>query len=466
MKKVNHFGYSRSSLADGSRMRVHGASLLLVLLCSVPVATIPALAVEPSSCPRPENSAEADCGYSQCLKTAWHLFNDGAVDKAREFYERALCLVPRSEDAMLGLSLVAFDSHDYASAESLCRKVLALNQDNLWAKKRLAYALFLQGKYSDADSYYSEIHEDYPDDDDARLGLAWTRVKQGRRFEASLLIANHDDGKSEELKEEIGTMPDVGASAVLSGRGYLGPSAYSHSLEYFLFGYLDYQDLATISFLFTQTYTLPKKNSGQYGRYNTILKSSNFNPKLSLHYGIVGVQLGYNWLDNGAIGYGESFAGNFLLNLDWLELDMGGAWSQLDNMQIWQASPQIVYRPANGISISLLGGWEAIEKIDSPNNWQNHFSLEGKLGLDLWNHLNLKISAWFGQRMYWVDQQMMIPVDQIDLYRFGFEAGLEWTVNKNVALILGCYGQFGTQEDNDDVKIGYVGGYLGLETNF
>ena len=68
--------------------------------------------------------------------------------------------------------------------------------------------------------------------------------------------------------------------------------------------------------------------------------------------------------------------------------------------------------------------------------------------------------------MYWVDQQMMIPVDQIDLYRFGFEAGLEWTVNKNVALILGCYGQFGTQEDNDDVKIGYVGGYLGLETNF
>lgn len=260
-------------------------------------------------------------------------------------------------------------------------------------------------------------------------------------------------------------MPDVGASASVSGLGYLGSGAYSHSLEYFLSGYLNYQDLVGISFLFNQVFTVPLRNSGPYGTKTRTLEEKFYTPAVKFRYGPVGVGLGYSTRDSDLLGDSDILAGIFSLNFDWLEIDMGVAWSGYVDMQIWQFTPRFTYRPTDGLAISLLGGWEASE-LNDLQGWENIFSLEGQLQLQVTDGLVMNISAWGGKRVQWVDQQMMTSLNLADLYRFGFEGGLGWTVSEHVIFSVGLFGQFGTQENNDDVKVGYLGGYLGLLTHF
>ncbi len=411
------------------------------------------------------------CAYPACLQAAWNFYQCGEIEKAEILYQRARRLSPDSEEAMLGLSLTAIERKDYETAASLCEKVIAKNPENLWALKRLAYVRYLQGKLRKARQNYERVLAAAPGDPDARLGLAWALFGQHRRFEARMQLRDNDTAASDTLKKEIGSRPDFGASAYFTGMGYLGSSIYSHSLGFYLFGYLNYQDLLTLSVQYNRTYTWtrspePPPWMPQPANHRSYIVRNNINPQIQLHYRWLGLQLAYNRLLGKGAGSANTISGYFQLDFGWLGLNLGGAWSDPGDLQIWQASPELVFRPIKELSLSLIGGLQYLVQKNGPLDRSNHLSFEFQIDWRLAAAWDIKLSAWSGGRTFWIDRQTMIPLGTLDLYRLGFHAELIVTLARQLGLALGFYGQFGQDIMNVDIKTSYLGGYLGLRTTF
>jgi len=403
------------------------------------------------------------------------MYSCGNLDSAADLYARAHKLVPSSEDALLGLSLLALSGGDYKRAANWCSEILTLNPQNLLARKRLAYVHFLQGRLFEAQAGYEQVMEQAPTDVDARLGLAWIALRQARRFEALSLAADIPLEKGKELREEIGQWPDFGLIAYFTGLGYLDSPINSHSLGLDLYGFINYQDLLTVIFHYNHFETWRK--SIQPPAWVTWpvpdgpgrTKHDNFNPQVLFKYGIFGLHLGYSRLEGRGGSQGgkspSSFTGHFLFDFGRVGFSAGGSWSMVYGLKVLQIAPEFVFELNQALSFTLTGGIQHLWQ-QGPLNHTNYLSLE--LGMEMKMSAGWKLngSIWSGKRIFWVDRLRMIPHETLDLFYLGFRFELVVDLWKHLGIVLGVFGQFGTDVNNINIDAAHLGGFAGVQTVF
>ena len=122
--------------------------------------------------------------YVANLRLAWLYYKQERYPEAIRFYQNASALEPMAMEPRLGMLLPLVATKRWVEAEREARWVLSRAPHNYQASSRLAYALFLQGRYGEAESIYSSVLENFPSDIDMMLGLGWTYVRQGRNADA------------------------------------------------------------------------------------------------------------------------------------------------------------------------------------------------------------------------------------------------------------------------------------------
>jgi tetratricopeptide (TPR) repeat protein len=122
--------------------------------------------------------------YLARLRRGWLLYLVGRHADSLAAYRQTIAAAPDSVEARVGLLLPLIALRQWADAERGARAALELDPANYLAGLRLAFAVYNQGRYKEAEGLYRRVLARYPSDAVARSGLGWSLIKQGRRSEA------------------------------------------------------------------------------------------------------------------------------------------------------------------------------------------------------------------------------------------------------------------------------------------
>jgi Flp pilus assembly protein TadD len=122
--------------------------------------------------------------YFYQLRAGWLAYMAGNMSKSVDHYQKAIALRPESIEARIGQMLPLTSLGKYEQVETVAFSTLKLDQHNYTAKSRLAYSLYLSGRFKEAEKYYAELVTQYPSDTTMITGLAWSRLKQGKKKSA------------------------------------------------------------------------------------------------------------------------------------------------------------------------------------------------------------------------------------------------------------------------------------------
>ena len=135
--------------------------------------------------------------YTAMLRAGWLSYLKGDYRNAIGYYRKAVLLEPEAIEPRLGLMLPLMASKKWNDAGDVAQKILKLDKKNYLANSRLAYILFSQGKYGEAEKQYRKIISEYPADIEMKIGLGWTylRMRQNRKaevFRAVLMVRKNN----------------------------------------------------------------------------------------------------------------------------------------------------------------------------------------------------------------------------------------------------------------------------------
>ena len=122
--------------------------------------------------------------YLGRLRRGWLLYRVGRHDESAASYRQAIALERGSVEARVGGLLPLIALRAWAEVEQGARAALDLDPANYLAGLRLAFAVYNRGRCPEAETLYRRVLGRYPSDADARSGLGWSLLKQGRRPEA------------------------------------------------------------------------------------------------------------------------------------------------------------------------------------------------------------------------------------------------------------------------------------------
>lgn len=122
--------------------------------------------------------------YTATLRAGWLNYLNGDYQESLRYYKKTISLAPSATEPKLGLMLPLMALKRWSDTAATARKVLTSDPKNYLADRRLAYALFSQARYGDAEKQYRNIIASYPSDIEMKLGLGWTYLRMGRKKEA------------------------------------------------------------------------------------------------------------------------------------------------------------------------------------------------------------------------------------------------------------------------------------------
>jgi tetratricopeptide (TPR) repeat protein len=128
-------------------------------------------------------------GYVAQLRRGWLLYKLGKNAEAVAAYAKATALDPGAIEARVGATLPAMALRRWADTEATAREVLARDAGNYLAGLRLAFAVYSQGRYPEAEGLYRKLLVLYPSDVDVRAGLGWSLLKMGKGPDAARAFA-------------------------------------------------------------------------------------------------------------------------------------------------------------------------------------------------------------------------------------------------------------------------------------
>ncbi len=123
--------------------------------------------------------------YTAMLRAGWLSYLKGDYKNAIGYYRKAVSLEPEAIEPMLGLLLPLMASKDWREAGAVAQRILKIDKNNYLANSRLAYILFSQGRYREAEKEYRKIISEYPADIEMKLGLGWTYFRMGQKKKAA-----------------------------------------------------------------------------------------------------------------------------------------------------------------------------------------------------------------------------------------------------------------------------------------
>jgi tetratricopeptide (TPR) repeat protein len=123
--------------------------------------------------------------YIAMLRAGWLSYLKGDYKNSIDYYRKAVLLEPEAVEPRLGLMLPLMASKEWNAADAVALKILKVDGKNYLATSRLAYILFSQGRYGEAEKQYREIIARYPGDIEMKIGLGWTYLRMGNKEKAA-----------------------------------------------------------------------------------------------------------------------------------------------------------------------------------------------------------------------------------------------------------------------------------------
>ncbi|MES1205975.1 MAG: tetratricopeptide repeat protein [Pseudomonadota bacterium] len=122
--------------------------------------------------------------YLAHLRRGWLLYRIGRHAESIAAYHQALAVERDSVEARVGCLMPQIALHDWGAVEQGARAVLESDPASYLAGLRLAFAVYNAGRFAEAEGLYRRVVARYPSDADARAGLGWSLLRQGKRAEA------------------------------------------------------------------------------------------------------------------------------------------------------------------------------------------------------------------------------------------------------------------------------------------
>ena len=122
--------------------------------------------------------------YLALLRRGWLLYQAGRHADAIAAYSQALAKEPASIEARLGRLLPRMALRQWPAVEAGAKEVVELDPVNYLGGLRLAYAVYNQGRFADAERLYRRTLARYPSDAELRAGVGWSLLKARRPAEA------------------------------------------------------------------------------------------------------------------------------------------------------------------------------------------------------------------------------------------------------------------------------------------
>lgn len=134
-------------------------------------------------------TATGNAQYVVELRRGWLLYKLGKNAEAAAAYGRASALEPNAIEPRVGALPPLGALRRWADVESMAREVQKKDPGNYTASLRLAFALYSQAKYVEAEAAYRTLLTLYPSDVEVRAGLGWSLVKENKLTDAQVAFA-------------------------------------------------------------------------------------------------------------------------------------------------------------------------------------------------------------------------------------------------------------------------------------
>ena len=128
--------------------------------------------------------AAEQASYLAHLRRGWLLYRIGRHAESVAAYRQALAVERDSLEARVGCLMPQMALRDWAAVEQGARGVLERDPASYLGGLRLAFAVYSTGRFAEAEGLYRRVVARYPSDADARAGLGWSLLRQGKRAEA------------------------------------------------------------------------------------------------------------------------------------------------------------------------------------------------------------------------------------------------------------------------------------------
>lgn len=126
--------------------------------------------------------------YEINLRLGWLNYQAGVFTESVAHYQKAVNLMPYSEEAKFGLILPKVAIGKWDEVISLYQKILANSPSNTVACYRLGLIYYGKKDYDQAYKYFEKVVNLYPFDYDGMIMFAWTNFQMGKLREAKVLF--------------------------------------------------------------------------------------------------------------------------------------------------------------------------------------------------------------------------------------------------------------------------------------
>ncbi|MCD6180742.1 MAG: tetratricopeptide repeat protein [Bacteroidales bacterium] len=126
--------------------------------------------------------------YEINIRLGWLDYMAGSYTESVTYYNKALTLMPYSEEARFGLVLPKLALGKTNEVITLYKEIVENSPNNTQANYRLGLIYYEDKDYITAFNYFKKVVQLYPFDYDSLLMLAWTQFKLGHSREAKVLF--------------------------------------------------------------------------------------------------------------------------------------------------------------------------------------------------------------------------------------------------------------------------------------
>jgi len=126
--------------------------------------------------------------YEINLRLGWLNYSAGLFEESMANYQRAISLMPYSEEARFGMAYPASGAGKWDKVIEQYNEILKNSPGNTVAMYRLGLIYYGRKDYNSAHKYFKKVVDMYPFDYDGVVMLAWTNFQMGKTREAKVLF--------------------------------------------------------------------------------------------------------------------------------------------------------------------------------------------------------------------------------------------------------------------------------------
>ncbi len=126
--------------------------------------------------------------YEINLRLGWLNYESGLFTESSADYQRAISLMPYSEEARMGYVLPASALGNWTQVMEQYNKILENNPGNTIVNYRMGLIYYGKQDYLTALKYFEKVVNLYPFGYDALIMYAWCNLKLGKTTEAKVLF--------------------------------------------------------------------------------------------------------------------------------------------------------------------------------------------------------------------------------------------------------------------------------------